>query len=546
MSIHFRSTLTLLKYINCLERVLFIDNKYMKDYEDIKNSVDREYSGVSLYLKKIIDSFKKQNLDLFSELPNRNDVQHFDGELECIILESINPSRYIPDDEKKTLVVIACPSIERVFHFKANCNNTTILEKSKLNKFFFHPQLSRIKLMSENFHQSYEKVDLKSLKFLYFLPSDADKINNSIKEFNGNFYLDNLVPDPAVGISIGSLSNYFIMPLMVIRIQRDDENLHQVILECKDWEGKCFNFHITVKLFKDRFGYYPEDSVIPFFIRGLIFQEFCEHFKNIIYSEQISENEFIEESFIAFVNFRKKVKKNEVPFIPKKIPNEIYENAEYYIYKPNGFDSEDVKDIPNYFEGKLPSSPNSLKKFQKYFRFHPDLKLSERSNITPQHIPIIIDRPNPVGLHRDILKESPLERLKFYCLHKRAIIFCTYCKSYKLDVELKNCPTECPNCGARVLTQLLSFNDDVLFRSYPTDEESKKRLEKYKQTASLFLQYREYAFFALATGFGIKRTREMLHRIDTINNIGIFFEKLLKIKQELMNKKDFLTILYRI
>ena len=57
VSIELKNVDVLLKYVNCVERVLFVDNKWMKDYEDIKTNVRKEYTGIPLFLKKILDSF---------------------------------------------------------------------------------------------------------------------------------------------------------------------------------------------------------------------------------------------------------------------------------------------------------------------------------------------------------------------------------------------------------------------------------------------------------------------------------------------------------
>jgi len=547
MEIHLNSSLILLKYVNCIERVLFVDNKWMKDYEDISNSVDREYKGVPLYLKKVLETFKKHNVQLFLNLPPKDDIRIFDGELECVVLESIRPSKYIPEEEKeKSLIVVACPLIERVFHFKAVCNENIELHKGILKRFFYHPQLSRIKILSRNFIESSDKVNLKSLQFLFFLPSDAEMVNKTIKEVGGRYYLDNLVPDPAVGVSIGSLSNYFVMPIKVEKILRDEDNLHQVILNCTDWNGKSYPFHITVKLFKDTFKAYPDEFQTPFYIRALVFQEFCESFRSVINLEKISEEEFIEDSFVAFINFRKRVIRSEIPHMPAQIPDRIFTKNDTFIYKPNGFQADDMESLPDYFSKKL-VYPTTLKKFQRYFKFHPEIRFVEQDKSTSFLIPIILSKHNPTGLHKNILKESPLERLKFYCLHKRVIIFCTNCKKYKAELEIKDCPNECPNCGAGTLTELTSLSDEKLFSVKLFDEKYGKKKDRYEKIALLFLYNRKPTLYVLAAGiFSFSRAQEILHRLGKIQNVDIFFEKLLKVKEECLKKRDLLTILYKI
>jgi hypothetical protein len=244
------------------------------------------------------------------------------------------------------------------------------------------------------------------------------------------------------------------------------------------------------------------------------------------------------------LNFRKKAKKDEVPIIPKVTPHEIYENKDYYEYIPNGFESEEMEDLYNFYDGELPHNSISLRKFQHYFQFHQELLFSIRNKINFDLIPIILLKHNPVGLHRDISKESPLENLKFFCLHKRVIIFCTNCKSYKLELELKNCPDKCPICGAKVLVPLYNTNDDVLFSEKNLSKDDEKKFEKYEKISSMFLYHGKHALYVVTSGiFGLRTSQYIVNGLDEEND-DMFFEQFLKIKEYHMMKRKFLNVLY--
>ena len=64
-AIKLRNTGILLNYLNSLERVLFIDNRWMNDYNDIKNKADKKFEGVSLFLKNRLDWFSKEGQSIF-------------------------------------------------------------------------------------------------------------------------------------------------------------------------------------------------------------------------------------------------------------------------------------------------------------------------------------------------------------------------------------------------------------------------------------------------------------------------------------------------
>lgn len=503
----------------------------MKYYDDIKKRVEREYHGSSLYLKKIIYTFSEQKIELLLNLPSKRGVEKIDDKLECVVLDAFTPEDYLDEGQRrKTRLIVACPSIERLFYMKVFCDETTMLQKAFIQKFSTHPQFSRIKIHSKNFITAKEHLSLKSLKFMFFLPDDADVVNNSIMEYLKNFYTSNLMPDIVSDFYTRSVVNYFIMPLRILKLERDNENLHQLILKCSDWRNKELSLYVTTKTFKSKLNCDPEDLVAPIFIRALVLQEFCEPFKQILSLEPITEPEFLDDSSTAFSNFRKKIGKSTLDKSINLKTDNIYDDNEYYYYKPDSFDNEDMDLVAHYKDrDTLYWVTNS--RVSSYMRFQPYIKYLNSDKL-PNFLPVKLIEYEPIGIHRESLMQyTPLERFKLYCLNKQVLIFCTNCKQYKDRLKIFQCPNACPKCGAGTLTMLSVPEDEGLFLDKIAQTNLKEKYVKESRIATMFLYNRKYAFYLIAAGFSTRRSQMLLNSMEKTEDLDVFFGKLLDLKK---------------
>ena len=553
-----QNTDLILKYLNCLERVFFIDNRWMKDYDDLKRGVDRDYKGISSYLSSLIKYFREHNLSILNEsLPEKEDIKKCDEVMNCIILESLNPSSFVPSNEEETqYVVVACPEIEKVFHFKAQTfTGDYLLRKATIKDFFYHPSLPRIKIYSKNFNTQDENAKLSELSFLYTLPSDAAIQLNSFKIIENKLVWDELVTDPAYGVQVGNLSKYFISSIKLRKLKRNIENLHQLILICEDWEGREYTFHITTRLYREIFKEFPEEKIYKeqIFLRILVFQDYGENFRHILIAERIMEDEYKEDSFLAFVRFRKIVEKNKIPFIPKTLPSQIQEKENKYFYFPLQFNLK-VLETGEEFErtNKWPMPVSLVKDYQKFnsvCELHQGLfeLYHERKDTSTWYHPIEIFQPNPSGLHKELLR-NPMDKFIFFAKDKRLIMFCMGCKKYKKVVRAEDIPYSCPICEARVLTMLEEFDDDKIIDKSPITSETKRKQRLYEKLSTLFIPFYKHLYYTFnATGYGISTCVNILNELKTVfEDENEFFKKLFKVQEEYNQKEDIQSVLYKV
>jgi len=554
-----KNTDILLKFLNCIERVLFVDNKWMQDYEDLKNNVDKEYKGVSSFLQILLEYFNNKNLSIFTNsLPEKERVSKYNGILDGIILESLNHSLYINEgEEDKQYVVIACPKIERVFHFKVNKPvKEYLLKKAIIKDFYYHPSLPRIKIYSKNLGISEQSCSLSELRFLYTLPEDASMQIKSYKTVNGKIVWDDLVPDPAYGVQVGNLGVYYISPIKIVQIKRDIENLHQLILVAEDWIGKKYEFCIRTSKYREIFKEFPEEKELenPVYLRTLVFQGFAEDFRHIISAEKISIKEFQEDSLLCYIRFRKVVNKNELPKNIDNLSKYVEETEGYLYYFPKGFDTEMFKTAKEFSEGhKLSISFSSLKKyhdFQEICEFHPEWTqiYKEKKEATLFYSPLDIINPNPWGLHRSFIR-NPIYKLTFYAKNKRLIIFCSDCKKYKEIIETKNIPERCPVCKSRTLISLDDSEDDKLLINEETvSEEVQKKIKRYYRLSSLFIPFSKNLYYTLNfTKYSLNTCVKILNELKSFfSDESIFFEKLFKTTESYNRSEDIHSIIYKI
>lgn len=536
--IRLRNTSILLKYLNCLERVLFIDNRWMKDYNDLINGINKNYIGVPLYLKKILESFQKYELDLFYNFkPKRDDIFQTVEE-DCVILESLPV--YAKGENEKSLTVVACPKIERVFHFRYSKEiDDYMLKKGKLKDFFSHPQLPRIKILSRNFEVYEEKSSLSELKFLYTLITDADKMSGSILVENLEPNFKDKVPDPALGVQVGSLASYYIAPLKLVNFKVYPENIHQIILIVEDWKRVKHEIYITTLLFRQIFNQIPNEEFFnrSRFVRGLIFQEFCESFKHALFLEEISEDEFKKDSILAYIRVRVNVDKKDIEE-DINMPNEIFERNGTYSYFNPEFDLETYNSYNEYNKTKKLASINRLldiRKMSYFFDFNPNLKkvYSEKQDLSKSFIEIGIKEHNVVGLHKYLLRK-PIISLKFYTLNNEMYFFCISCKKFLERLKLKDIPNRCPICNSRKIVELIDVLDRDLFNKKEEYWVRRKKIEHYTKLASLSNKFGKYIYLTkIATSEKYKDCVPILNKIYRKDlNIDSFFDGIYNFNKE--------------
>lgn len=559
--IELKNTDILLKYINCVERVLFIDNKWMGEYQDILSNLEKEYKGVPLFLKKILESLNEKGLSIFKEsLPERESIKKWKGDLPCIVLESLSHLNYIREgSEDQQYVVVACPTIEKIFHFKVNKPFLNyFLKEAKINDFYYHPHLPRIKIYSKNFVVSENLSKLTDLKFLYTLPSDANKLIKSYKKVNEKISWDELVPDPAYGVQIGNLGIYCISPIKIVEVKRDIENIReQIILIGEDFLGEKHKFCMKPLDYKKIVGEFPEEKILeePFYLRALIFQGFAENFRHILQSDKISKNEFQEDSAFSYIRFRKVISKEKFPVKLNQIPLGIEEKDNFYYYFPKGFSNKmfDAKEKFNSKE-KFATSFLDLKKyheFQNLCRLHPGWEevYTNKLDASGFYHPLKILYPTPWGVHRDFLRD-PSYKLRFYTKNKLSEIFCPDCKKFQKKIKIKDIPKECPICNCKGLISLDKKEDFNLFfkenNNLSNSEETK--LKEYYRLSSLFTSFYRYLYYTLNfTGYSLDRCVDILNRTRNLfNQEELFFDNLFKIKSFDNRRYDIVNILYQI
>lgn len=541
-----------LKYLNCLERVLFIDNRWMKYYDDLKDNKPRQFEGVPLYFKKIIKSFNEKGLVLFeNSLPNK-DERLETSEMDGIILESI-PNFIGEDEEENHLTVIACPDVDRIFYFKCKQSSGDLsLKKAKINNFSCYPTLPRIKIQSKNVHIFEDSGRLSDLKFLYALLVDADIESNSFKSVSGKINFNNLIPDPSMGVQMGSLAKYYISSFKIVGFKRFHENIHQIILIVKDWKNETFEVYITTELFRTFFNAIPTEEFFnePRFVRALIIQGFCQKFKHILKLEKSSKEELLDDSLFAHIRFRKNVKKVDLQLLPGQLPSHIYEQERYYTYFNESISLEAYND---YLELKktnklaLPKIMLSLKKVSRLFEFNPELKEIYENNIDESScfIPLIIEESSPFGLHKYLLQD-PVEALRYYVLNTEMTFFCINCKKFTKTIRLFELPNTCPVCNTKKIIQLVKCKDEFLFMERMDKRLSEldmHKIEHYGALAELFSKYGKYIYWArAATSLSYRKCLPVLQSLSKsgFNERG-FFEIMHKINKENYNDNSYLN-----
>ena len=548
----------LIKFINCLERVLFVDNRWMKDYEDIKKGSERDYEGISLYLKKILESLKAEGASaLVNNLPDKDDLKYYSGGVSCIVLDSFGSSYYLNDTpEDKQYVVVACPELERVFHFKINSIiDASVLQRAIIKDFTFHPLLPRIKIYTRNFEVLEQFSELSNLKFLYTLLGDANIQTKSYRQIDCKACWNELVSDPAYGVQVGNMGSYFISPLKIIELKRDIENLHQLNLIVEE-NKKKIEVCIRTSCYRELFKEFPEEKVLeqPIYLRALLFQGFGEDFRHLIRAEKINKQTFDEETIFSYIRFRRVVSKDKEDITKdKNIPEEIIEKQGNLFYFPNGF-SPEMFDTAKEFGGgnKMSISFALLKRyheFKKLYDFHPDWQdIYEKGfEANSFYHSVSIKQPNPWGIHRSFIR-NPLQKLTFYAKNKQLLILCTHCFNYKTLVKTNDIPEKCPACNAKTFVSLEKEEDEFMIRENMELEKSDKKLEYYLKMSSLAINFHKFLFYTMNfTPYALSTCVKILNELkEHFDNEEIFFEKLYKISQLYNRKEDIHSIIYKL
>lgn len=548
----------LIKFINSLERVLFLDNKSMKDYNDIKNNIKRDYEGVSLYLRKILDSLEDgQALAIVNNLPDKEDLIQCSEEVRGVVLESFTSSFYLNEDrEDNQYIVIACPELERVFHLKSSQKNDFIsLQKIIVKDFFHHHLLPRIKIYTRNLEFLNDVSSLRDLKFLYTLIEDANIQTNSYKSINNQVSWSELVADPAYGVQVGNMGAYFIAPLKIIGLKRDIENLHQLRLIVEENSKKfevCIKTSYYAQLFK---GDFEEGELEkPFYLRSLIFQAVGEDFRHLIKADLLNEEQFIEDSVFSYVRFRKVTNKENIKNLSSGIiPKGLIEKSNSLFYLPDGF-SPDMFDVAKSFSqsNKLNISFSLLKKyheFQKLYQFHPEWKEIYENNKNSEDFykKLKIIYQNPFGVHRSFIYE-PSKKMAFYAKKKKINLLCTHCFKYKSFIAAESIPEVCPECTSKAFVNLSNEEDEVLLKENLNINSDNPKIKYYAQLSTLSITFNKFLFYILnCTPYSLNTCIKILNELRScFVNEDLFFDKLYKISQTYDKKEDIRSVIYKL
>ncbi len=548
----------LIKFINCLERVLFVDNRWMKDYGDIREGVEREYQGISLYLKKILESLEEEGALVFAKnLPEQENIKKYTGEVKCVVLDSFSNSYYLNENqEDKQYVVVACPEIERVFHFKiSTIQEVSALQNSEINDFSYHPLLPRIKIYTRNFEVKEDFSNLSNLKFLYTLLGDASLQTKSYREVNNKVCWNELVSDPAYGVQVGNMGAYFISPLKIVGLKRDIENLHQLRLIAEE-NNREFEICIRTSQYRQMFNFDPEEGSFkePIFLRALLFQGFGEDFRHLLLAEKITEDEFKEDSFFSYIRFRRSIDNREVnKNFQGEIPPGIIESKNRFYYFPKGFSPEIFDTAKEFSEGnKLSISFSLLKKyhdFKKLYSLHPDWEEIYERGVSSDKFyrNVIIKQPNPWGIHRSFIRD-PLQKLTFYSKNKELSILCATCFNFKNRLKTKDIPESCPLCNSKTFVSLEKEEDCDLIKKAMKENTDDKKADYYIKMSGLTIGFNKFLFYALNfTHYALSTCVKILNELKkNFGNEDVFFEKLYKISKAYNRKEDIYSLMYKL
>jgi len=548
----------LIKFINCLERVLFVDNRWMKDYEDLKKGVNRDYEGISLYLKKILESLEREGASIFANnLPEKENIKKHSREVNCVVLDSFSNSYYLNESqEDKQYVVIACPEFERVFHFKtSSIQEASTLQEAKIRDFSFHPLLPRIKIYTRNFETNDKISNLSELKFLYTLLEDATVQTKSYRKINNKICWNELVSDPAYGVQVGNMGSYFISPLKIIELKRDIENLHQLKLIVEE-NKKRFEICIRASYYRKLFNEFPEEKILekPLYLRALLFQGFGENFRHLLIAEKISEQEFSEDVAFSYIRFRRIVPKEKFSLKDNEtFPKDIIEKNNMLFYFPKGFSPEIFDTAKEFSEGnKMSISFSLLKKyheFKKLYNFHPDWQDIYEHGISADKFyhSIIIKQPNPWGIHRSFIR-NPLQKLTFYAKNKKLSILCADCFNFKEVFKTKNIPERCPKCNSKTFVSLERDEDEEMIREGMKSKKENKKVDYYIKMSGLAIGFNKFLFYTLNfTNYALSTCVKILNELKKyFDDEEIFFEKLYKISKAYNRKEDICSLIYKL
>lgn len=556
--IRLRNPEILLKYLNCVERVLYVDNRWMKDYNSLMANPLGEHEGLIKFLSSILKHLSEKDYNIFIEsLPTEKDLKWEREETDCFILDSIISNWKDEENENVSYNILACPKFERVFNLKTKGKDSLgLLEGVTINNFEIHTNLPRIKISKNNIKPNNKKGKISNLKFLYTLPSDAKERVNCLKTINQDISWSELVPDPNYGVEIGNIGLYYISPIKITEIDSNPENMYQVSLKIEDFLGNKFEFLMTTKEYRNCLGEFPKVGKLrePLFCRSLNFQAVGENISHISKIEKISKKEFIEDSILSFVRFRSVVSKKEMNKIRKNhsLPKRVGEFKDDIFYLPRGFSLESIKVGLDYKKSKsqIPSSFFFLREFhelQKFCSYHKGyshlLNPDEKDQI--KYFKLIFSEDYPTGVHRSLLND-PVFKLKFYAKNKILDILCTSCFQYRKKIRTSQILPRCPVCQDSVLVALKNEEDFNLFKN-EKDKTSDKEQEYYI-LSSLFQNFSKYLYYTInATRYARKTCVEILNELSIyLKNENDFFEKLFKIKQRYNRKEDIHNILYKL
>ncbi len=549
-----KNTEILLKYLNCLERVFFIDNKWMPEYENIEKNLKKDYEGVPKFLDILLDYFDKNGLVIFRQsLPKKDDLITNSDPLRFVVLDSVSSSLFISEEETKNYTVIVCPDIERVFHFKTDIlSEKDFLKRGIIENFDFHASLPRIKIYSKDIQITEEKSKLEELKCMYTLPEDASLLINSLKIYNHKILWGELVADPSYGVQVGNLGLYYISPIKIREIKTNPEELHQVILIVEDWNSNKFEFSVTSEIYRRIFNEFPKPGSLESdtFLRVLTFQGYGENFRHILSGESIDETKFIKDSTISFLRFRKVVDKDTLGELNVEEIKEVQEHNGKIYYLPEGFGPK-IFDSQEQFKTKdWADCLVNLKKYHEFeslCRFHSDWMdiYHSKIKVLDEYNSLKLVNPPTCGVHRNLLKNL-LYKWTFYTRNKEVSIFCTYCNSYLENRKVKDIPERCPICNSIVLIALNDLEDAKLFDE--TSPSNNKLIEKYYKLSGLFAKFHKYLYYTLNfTGYSINCCVEILNELtNIIGDEQKFFDKLFKLKESYDRRLGVHDVLYRL
>ena len=121
---------------------------------------------------------------------------------------------------------------------------------------------------------------------------------------------------------------------------------------------------------------------------------------------------------------------------------------------------------------------------------------------------LLVERLYPELIESERPTARILMNVKERLLRKKFPLFCFYCKTYLGTFTVAGAPEKCPFCGARYIGIVFDLK---ILKKRDLSVEEKRKLEKAKETANLFLSYGKKALLVLGgRGIGPKTAAKIL------------------------------------